>query len=78
MLGNLLNIEMRKDDNFGFEIPKSVNGINSNILSPRNCWSDPAAYDEQAIKLVNMFIENFKKFETDVDENIKSSGPIIN
>ena len=78
LIGNLSNIEMRKDDNFGFEIPKSVNGIDSNILNPRNCWSDPAAYDLQAIKLVNMFIENFKKFETDVDENIKSSGPVIN
>jgi len=24
-----------------------------------------------------MFIENFKKFEADVDEDIKSAGPII-
>jgi phosphoenolpyruvate carboxykinase (ATP) len=39
---------------------------------------DPNAYDAQANKLINMFIENFKKFEADVDEKIKSSGPIIN
>ena len=76
--GNLSNIEMRKDENFGFMIPISIAGIDSSILNPRNTWTDPNAYDAQANKLINMFIENFKKFEADVDEKIKSSGPIIN
>ena len=75
--GNLSNTEMRKDPNFGFEVPKSIDGIDSNMLNPRNCWLDTAAYDAQADKLINMFIKNFKKFETDVDDNIKSSGPTI-
>ena len=75
--GNLSKIEMRKDKNFGFMVPTSIDGIDSQILNPRNTWVDPKAYDTQANKLINMFIENFKKFEADVDENIKSAGPII-
>ena len=75
--GNLSKIEMRKDKNFGFLVPISIDGINSQILNPRDTWLDPEAYDTQANKLINMFIENFKKFEADVDENIKSAGPII-
>ena len=77
LLGNLSKIEMRKDKNFGFMVPISIDGINSQILNPRDTWVDPEAYDSQANKLINMFIENFKKFEADVDENIKSAGPII-
>ena len=29
-------------------------------------------------KLVQMFISNFTKFESDVEENITTSGPIAN
>ena len=74
--GNLANVEMRKDENFGFEVPLKVNEVNSEILNPKNSWSDPIAYDLQAKKLVSMFIENFTKFEDDVDDNIRSSGPV--
>jgi phosphoenolpyruvate carboxykinase (ATP) len=74
--GELANIEMRKDENFGFEVPLNVNKVNSLILNPKNSWSDPIAYDLQAKKLVSMFIENFTKFEDDVDDNVRSSGPV--
>ena len=47
-----------KYSNFGFEVPKSIDGIDSNMLNPRNCWLDTAAYDAQADKLINMFIKN--------------------
>ena len=76
--GNLSNVEMRKDENFGFIVPMTVDGVDSSILNPRNTWSDTSAYDAQAHKLINMFIENFKNFESDVDDNIKFSGPIVN
>ena len=74
--GELANTEMRKDENFGFEVPLHVSNVNSKILNPKNSWNDPKAYDLQAKKLVSMFIENFVKFEGDVDDNVKSSGPV--
>ena len=76
--GNLSSVEMKKDENFGFEVPLSVNGVDTKILNPRDTWADPEAYDVQAKKLVSMFIENFKKFENDVEDKVRESGPISN
>ena len=76
--GELDNIEMRKDSNFGFSVPLKVQNIDSNILSPRNTWQNKDDYDNQAKKLVQMFIDNFVKFESDVEEQVRKSGPISN
>ena len=74
--GELDDLKMRKDDNFGFHVPLEVENIDSNILDPRNTWHDKNEYDLQAKKLVKMFIDNFVKFESDVEENVRASGPV--
>jgi len=61
--------------NFGFFVPLEVNGIDGNVLDPRSTWAEVSEYDLQAKKLVNMFIDNFVKFESDVEEKILNSGP---
>ena len=76
--GELSSVEMKLDINYGFAVPLRVNNVDSYILNPKNSWHDPEAYDEQAKKLVSMFIKNFRKFENDVDSNVRSSGPINN
>ena len=76
--GELSNTQMRKDKNFGFSVPLTVKEIDEAILDPRNTWSNTSEYDEQAKKLVKMFIENFVKFESDVEDKILASGPVTN
>ena len=71
----LSDVPMRTDPWFGFEVPTSVRGIDSKLLNPRETWSNPSAYDEQAHKLVQMFIENFAKFEGHVDPEVKAAAP---
>jgi phosphoenolpyruvate carboxykinase (ATP) len=61
--GTLENVEMRKDENFGFEVPVAVDGVEAKLLNPRESWADVKAYDKAAEKLVELFAENFKKFE---------------
>ncbi len=73
--GSLKNAEFRTDANFGFEVPVSVPGVDGAILDPRSTWSDKAAFDRQAAKLVGMFISNFEKFETHVDANVLGAAP---
>jgi phosphoenolpyruvate carboxykinase (ATP) len=73
--GTLAHVEMRVDPHFHFRVPVSVPGVDSRILNPRDTWSDPAAYDAQARKLVAMFRENFKKFESHVAPDVLQAAP---
>jgi len=38
-------------------------------------WADAAAYDLQARKLAEMFIENFRQFEDGVSSGVRAAGP---
>ncbi len=73
--GTLNEVEFRTDPNFGFQVPVAVEGVDSEILDPRSTWTDPAAYDEQARKLVDMFISNFAIFESHVDGGVLDAAP---
>ena len=74
--GSLNNTPMRVDPYFGFEVPTAMDGIDQGILDPRTTWSDPATYDKQAAKLVAMFIKNFAKFESHVDDAVRAAAPV--
>ena len=49
--GSLDEVATRVDDNFGFAVPLNIEGLDSNLLNPRQCWADAAAYDEAAKNL---------------------------
>jgi phosphoenolpyruvate carboxykinase (ATP) len=63
--GALEKAEMRRDENFGFAVPVEVEGLDSTLLNPRKCWADTEAYDAAAAKLLDLFKENFKKFDVE-------------
>ena len=73
--GELEDVETFEEPHFGFAIPKHIDGVPDEILNPRNTWEDKEAYDLQAEKLVDMFIENFKQFEDGASAEIKEAGP---
>ena len=73
--GSLNDVQFRKDPNFGFDVPVSVPGVDDKLLDPRQTWADGAAYDAQAEKLKGMFRENFKRFESGVDQAVTDSMP---
>lgn len=75
LTGELRNAKFRKDANFGFEVPLELDGVDTKILDPRSTWADGAAYDAQANKLVSMFVNNFTKFESHVDEKVRQAAP---
>jgi phosphoenolpyruvate carboxykinase (ATP) len=67
--------DLHKDERFGFRIPTSIEGVPTEILSPKSTWSDPDAYDRAADKLAKMFVENFAKVGTDIDPAVAAAGP---
>ena len=73
--GKLDDAETREDPFFGLHVPKEVPGVPTEVLDPRSTWDDKNAYDEQARRLAGLFVENFKKFEDEVDEEVKKAGP---
>ncbi|HEX8621164.1 MAG TPA: phosphoenolpyruvate carboxykinase [Allosphingosinicella sp.] len=73
--GSLNGVEFRTDENFGFEVPVSVPGVDSAILNPRDTWADKAAFDSTAAKLVDLFVKNFAKFEAHVDKGVRDAAP---
>ena len=73
--GKLKDAPTVEDPIFGLHIPTSVEGVPDEVLVPRNTWADKAAYDQTAKKLASLFQENFKIYESEASEEIRSAGP---
>ncbi|WP_112662061.1 phosphoenolpyruvate carboxykinase [Microvirga flavescens] len=73
--GSLSRADFRRDPYFGFAVPTSVPGVEPHILYPVKTWADKAAFAETAKRLVDMFTENFKRFEAYVDADVKAAAP---
>lgn len=74
--GSLNDANVEHLGRLNLTVPKSVEGIDSVVLNPRNTWSDKAAYDAQESDLIRQFTENFSKFEN-VSNDIINAGPSI-
>jgi phosphoenolpyruvate carboxykinase (ATP) len=75
--GALDKVPTVNDEIFGVAVPTSCPGVPSEILAPRNTWSDKKAYEDTARKLAFLFRENFKKYEDAASEQIRSAGPRV-
>lgn len=75
--GTLDQVQYRRDENFGFNVPVLVEGVDAKILDPRATWDDKSAYDAMASRLVNMFVTNFGKFESHVDATVMEAAPAV-
>ncbi|OGO94052.1 MAG: phosphoenolpyruvate carboxykinase (ATP) [Coxiella sp. RIFCSPHIGHO2_12_FULL_44_14] len=65
--------EMDVMPGFGFSIPKSLAGVETRLLNPRNTWADPQDFDAHAKKLALKFTQNFARFS--VAKEIVEAGP---
>ncbi len=74
--GELNNIECHHDKIFNLYVPKTVGGVDKNILDPSRLWSDKEKYLQSAKNLGRLFIENMKKYPG-VYQSIINSGPQI-
>lgn len=74
--GDLEKTPFKHNDIFNLEIPTLCPRVPSEVLDPRNTWSDKEKYDISAKKLAALFVKNFEKFG-ETPKEIISAGPKI-
>ncbi|HZP01762.1 MAG TPA: phosphoenolpyruvate carboxykinase (ATP) [Terriglobia bacterium] len=73
--GKLAKVDYFKDPVFGFDVPKSCEGVPSEILDPANTWGSREEYFKKYDALAARFIENFKLMMAECPEHVLEAGP---
>jgi phosphoenolpyruvate carboxykinase (ATP) len=74
--GSINQVQTKKIPFFNLEVPISLPGVNSDILDPRNTYSDIHQWNEKAKHLAGKFISNFCKFtEHSLGKSLVNAGP---
>ncbi len=77
MNGELANVEYQTQPVFELAIPTSCPNVPTEILNPKDTWSDKAAFDETANNLAAQFVKNFETYEEGSSEAILSAAPKV-
>lgn len=75
--GELLKSRFTIDPVFGFEVPTACDGVPSNILDPSTSWPSREIYMQKYRELASRFVENFKKYQDGIPEEMANAGPRI-
>ena len=73
--GTLAAAETEVDPVFGLAVPVSCPDVPSELLVPRNTWSDQAQYDKLAADLAQRFHNNFESYADAAPERIRQAAP---
>ncbi|MCH5247034.1 MAG: phosphoenolpyruvate carboxykinase (ATP) [Muribaculaceae bacterium] len=74
--GAILKAPTKKIPIFDLEVPTELQGVDTNILDPRNTYPNPEDWTKKATMLAEKFIANFKKFETNpAGKALVAAGP---
>ncbi|MEY3026422.1 MAG: hypothetical protein RLZZ238_1319 [Planctomycetota bacterium] len=73
--GSLAGASFETHPIFGLSMPTAVDGVPSDVLNPRNTWTDKAAYDAKATELAGKFRENESKFR--MTDAVIAAGPRV-
>ncbi|HEY0003770.1 MAG TPA: phosphoenolpyruvate carboxykinase [Pyrinomonadaceae bacterium] len=73
--GRLAQVRTEPDPVFGVQVPVSCPDVPTEVLQPRNTWTDKEAYDRQARDLARRFNENFQKYADGVSAEVRAAAP---
>ena len=60
---------------FGLQMPTACPNVPSEILSPKNTWTDKDAYNSKANELADAFNKNFTQFAENANDEILDAAP---
>lgn len=75
--GDLDSVEYETHPIFNLEMPRECPEVPSEVLNPRNTWTDKDAYDQKARELADMFIKNCENLHG-ISEKVRCAGPVEN
>ena len=75
--GDLQEVVYTTDPIFGFQVPQCCPDVPESVLDPATSWASREAYVKRYRSLASRFIDNFKKYETAVSDEVKAAGPRI-
>ena len=73
--GSLRDVKYETHPIFSLHMPQAAPNVPSEVLSPRNTWTDKAAYDVKAKQLATLFRENDAKY--DIASDVRAAGPKV-
>ena len=74
--GAILKAPTKKIPFFDFEVPTELEGVDTNILDPRDTYANPTEWEEKAKDLAGRFIKNFAKYEgNEAGKALVAAGP---
>jgi phosphoenolpyruvate carboxykinase (ATP) len=77
MNGELNKVEYAPHPVFGVLMPQSCPNVPSEVLNPRDTWTDKEAYDKKANELAQLFVKNFAKYADQANDEILSAAPKV-
>ena len=75
--GELDNVQYEQHPIFSVAYPTTCPNVPSEVLNPRNTWSDKNAYDDKANDLAKQFVKNFEKFAATASEETLAAAPRV-
>ncbi len=74
--GSILKAQTKKLPIFDFEIPTTLEGVDTKILDPRDTYQDSKVWEKKAIDLAQRFQKNFVKYESSKEgKELVKAGP---
>ncbi|MGB0835305.1 MAG: phosphoenolpyruvate carboxykinase (ATP) [Psychrobium sp.] len=76
--GSIDNAECQTLPHFNLSVPTNVEGVEGDILDPRDTYQDATEWEEKAQDLAKRFVNNFEKFtDTEEGKSLVAAGPSL-
>ena len=76
--GKLDDVSYENHPIFGLAMPTTCENVPTELLNPKNTWTDQSAYDIKANELAEAFVKNFEKYAEFANEEIMNAAPRTN
>ena len=75
--GELDSVQYEVHPVFGLQMPTTCPNVPTEILNPRNTWSDKSLYDTKANDLAGKFVKNFEQYAEGASAEILAAAPKV-